>query len=202
MDGLLNSPIFWLVAGILLLVIFIYNNLNSARHRIENSLAKIDTYLQERMDDITMLLDNANNVAGIEAGMQEQIAKLRSGVSNYNHASINDKITLDNGLRNFLAVSENYPEFRSIDEFKKLSNEMIKDNEELTASRNQCNNNITSYNTKITAFPTSLIANIFGFTKCELLTLTDKERAEAKDVSRFTTGATEAARLRNQNMYK
>lgn len=171
---------------LVLLVVFIYNNLNSAKHRVEKSFATIDTYLEERYDDMKLLMQEADKFLGKEVNMQIDIAAVRSGLANFKNASINDKVNLENQMRRFYATSEAYPELKSSPLFINMSNETIRDNEQLTAAKKQYNKNATAYNVKITSFPTNLIAGMFGFNeKMELLLLSEEKRNKLQDVDSF-----------------
>lgn len=202
MDQLLNNPIFWLVVIVIILLILIYNNLNSAKNRVMKSMATIDTYLQQRTTMITTLLDNAMNASGIETDMQTKISELRSGISNYQTASVNEKVNFDNNFRSFRATAENYPAFLSIDLFKTASNQMIQEEQQIGAARRQYNNNANSYNTKLTSFPTGLVAKMFGFNeKFELFTLDEETRQRMTSGADLQTGALDAARRRNEQRF-
>lgn len=201
MEQLLNNPTFLLIAAIVILIILIYNNLNAARNRVKKSWANIDSYLQERTTTMETLLDTALQSSGIVSDMQKSVAELRSGLKNFNNASINEKIDFDNRFRSFTATAENYPAFQSIDLFKQASSTMIKEEKQIGAARRQFNNNVTSYNTKLTAFPTVIIAKMFGFTSFELFELEEEDRKRMTNATDLQTGALAAARRKNEQKY-
>ena len=103
-------------------------------------------------------------------------------------------------FRNFLATYENYPEFRGIDLFKDTNREIVKNGEKIFASRRVYNTNATNYNIKITSFPISIFAKIFGFRdKFQLFELTAQQREDITNGTNLKTGAIEAMRKRNEN---
>ena len=192
------NPIIVIVIVVILLVVLMYNNLNSSKQRVEKSFATIDTYLQERTVKMEGLLDQALTAVDSESDMHKQVAAMRSGINNYNNASINDKVKLDNQMRNFYVAAESYPEFRSIDLFKTAAQTLIKDEQKIGASRSQYNKNVTSYNIKITSFPTSILANMFGFNeKFELFTLSEEQRQAMSSGSTYRTGGLDRVRSKN-----
>ncbi len=199
MENLFSNPIFWIIVVVIVLLILIYNNLNSTKNRVIKSMSTIDTYLQQRTTMIKTMLDNAINASGIESDMQTQIAQLRSGFANYDSASINDKVSLDNKFRRFTATAESYPAFQSIDLFKQVSSQMVQEEQQIGAARRQYNSNATSYNTMITSFPVGMLAKIFGFNeKFELFTLDQETRQKMTNADDLQTGAIEAAKRRNE----
>ncbi len=192
------NPIIVIAIVVILLVIFMYNNLNSSKQRVEKSFATIDTYLQERTVKMEGLLDQALTVLDSESEMYKQVSAMRSGFNGYQNASINDKVKLDNQMRNFYAAAESYPQIKSIDLFKTAAQTLIKDEQQIGAARRQYNTNVTSYNIKITSFPTSILAGMFGFNeKFELFTLSEAKREEMSSGSTYRTGGLDRVRSKN-----
>lgn len=192
------NPIVVTIIVIVLVVIFIYNNLNSAKQRVEKSFANVDIYLQERTTKMEGLLDQALTVLDSESEMYKQVSAMRSGFNGYQNASINDKVKLDNQMRNFYAAAESYPQIKSIDLFKTAAQTLIKDEHQIGKARKQYNKNVTSYNIKITSFPTSIFANMFGFNeKFELFTLSEEQREEMTSGSTYRTGGLDRVRSKN-----
>lgn len=156
------------IGVIVLLVILMYNNLNASKNRVEKAFSNIDVYLEERFDKISALLEQTLTAYDHEEKTYTEIAALRSGIVNAKGGSINDKVNAENQISAFMASplmkTEAYPELKSIETLgMTTANETIKSEENLSAARRQYNNNATSYNTSLTAFPTNLIAGIFGF---------------------------------------
>lgn len=176
-----------IIAVIVVLVILMYNNLNGAKNRVEKSFADIDVYLEERFDKISALLEQTLTTYDHEEKVYTEVSALRTGIVNAKNGSINDKVKAENQIAAFMASplmkTEAYPELRSIESIGMLTaNETVKSEENLAAARRQYNRNVTSYNTSLTAFPTNIIAGMFGFnTPYELFKVTEgkKERPES-----------------------
>ncbi len=158
-----------IVLGIIVvLIILMYNNLNASKNRVEKSFSNIDTYLEERFDKISALLEQTLTAYDHEEKTFEEISALRTGIINAKNGGINEKVHAENQIAAFMASplvkTEAYPELNSMETLGVITaNETIKSEENLSAARRQYNNNATSYNTSLTAFPTSIIANICGF---------------------------------------
>lgn len=172
-----------IVLGIIVvLIILIYNNLNASKNRVEKSFSTIDTYLEERFDKISALLEQTLTAYDHEEKTFAEISALRTGIINAKNGGINEKVHAENQIAAFMASplmkTEAYPELKSIETLGIITaNETIKSEENLAAARRQYNDNVTSYNTSLTAFPTSIIANICGFNKpYELFKVTEEKK--------------------------
>ena len=84
MDALLSNPAFVIIVALVILVILMYNNLNSRKRRVEKSWANIDVYLQERTTMIETLLDVAVEYLDKESETYANVSGLRSGLKNFN----------------------------------------------------------------------------------------------------------------------
>lgn len=166
------------------LIILMYNNLNASKNRVEKAFSNIDVYLEERFDKISALLEQTLTAYDHEEKTFQEISALRTGITNAQNGGINEKVKAENQISAFMASplmkTEAYPELKAIETLAVMTaNETIKSEANLSAARRQYNNNATSYNTSLTAFPTSIIASMFGFnTPYELFKVTEgkKER--------------------------
>ncbi len=67
------------------------------------------------------------------------------------------------GLRQLLAVTENYPQLKASQNFLSLQNELTNTEDRIQAARRFYNNNVRSYNTRVQSFPSNAIAGMFHF---------------------------------------
>ena len=194
MNAILNwiiaNPIPVIIVVVVLFLIFTYNNLNAKKNRVEKSFSTIDVYLEKRFDEIGALLEQTLTAYQHEESVYTQVAALRSSIETAKTGSINDKVKAANGISGFVASpgirTEAYPELKAISELGMFTAEKTSQVEDdLAAARKQYNNNVTSYNTKISSFPTNLVAGIFGFkTPFELFKVSEgkKERPTVASV--------------------
>lgn len=190
LDWMAANPVIVIIAVIVLFLIFTYNNLNSKKKRVEKSFSTIDVYLEKRFDEIGALLEQTLTAYQHEEDVHTQVAALRSSIETAKTGSINDKVGAANSISGFIASpairTEAYPELKAIEQigmFTAQKTSQVED--DLAAARKQYNNNATSYNTKITSFPTNLVAGIFGFNKAfELFKVTEgkKERPTVSSI--------------------
>lgn len=190
LDWMAANPLIVIIVVIVLFLMFTYNNLNAKKKRVEKSFSTIDVYLEKRFDEISALLEQTLTAYELEQETQTKIAALRTGIDVAKTGNINDKVNAVNSINGFIASpgikTEAYPELKSITSLGMFAAQRTSQVEDdLAAARKQYNDNATSYNTKITSFPTVLVAGIFGFkTPFELFKASEqkKERPTLKDV--------------------
>ena len=159
-----------IIAILVIAVIIMYNNLVSARIKVDNAWSQIDVQLQRRFDLIPNFVETVKGYASHESETFEKITKLRTSWANTN--SVAEKANLDNelstALKTIMAVSENYPDLKSNQNFSELSEELRNTENKISFSRQFYNDSVTMYNEKLQIFPSNIIANLFHFTPREL----------------------------------
>ena len=125
--------------------------------KVDEALSGIEVALEKRYDMLTKLIDTAKGYMKHETETFTDVIELRNGMS-VKDLSARDREMSELSGRLF-AVAENYPELRSSEVFKELS-EGIRDAEEhLQAARRVYNSNVREYNTDIAMFPAKLLAD-------------------------------------------
>ena len=178
----------WIAIVILVVLVFavigIYNNLVTARHKVKNASAQIDTQLQRRFDLIPNLVETVKGYAAHEKGVLENITAARSGYMNA--TTTGEKIAADNQLTSTLktlfAVAENYPELKANENFSKLHDDLRGTEDKVAFSRQFYNDAVTMYNNKIEVFPNNLVAGVFKFEPEELYKIESEEAKQAPKV--------------------
>ena len=161
----------WIVLGIvvvvLLVAIWIYNRLVSLRTRVDNGWSQIDVQLRRRADLIPNLVETVKGYATHERELFEHITEARarsieaSGVSD--QADAENQVTA--GLRQLLAVVENYPDLKANENFLALQEELVATESKIAYARQFYNDQVMRLNTLIQSFPSSVVAGAFGFTE-------------------------------------
>ena len=182
LDWMAANPLIVILVVVFLYLMFTYNNLNSKKKRVEKSFSTIDIYLEKRFDEISALLEQTLTSYNTEEKIFTEMAALKNCIETAKTGSISEKVRAANAISGFPRgfSIEAYPQLKSIESltlFTAKKTSQIED--DLAAARKQYNNNATSFNTQITAFPTVLVAGIFGFKQpFELFKVTEgkKER--------------------------
>ena len=164
-----------LVIILVILVLFViveYNMMVKLKKQMNNSYSVIDVYLQKRFDLIPNLVEVTKGYANYEKDILSKITEYRTSYNqNKDKESLNK---LNDEYNNLMLVVENYPDLKASEQFLQLQKSLSKVESELQAARRIYNTDTTKYNTKLSVFPSNIIANIFGFKEGELFELEDR----------------------------
>ena len=159
-----------IIAIIIIAVIVMYNNLVSAKIKVDNAWSQIDVQLQRRFDLIPNFVETVKGYMAHESSTFEKIAQLRTSWANSN--SVSEKASLDgelsNALKTIMAVSENYPDLKANQNFMQLSEELRNTENKISFARQFYNDTVTMYNEKLQIFPSNIIASMFHFKERDL----------------------------------
>ena len=143
-----------------------YNRLTRMDVQTEQSWAEVNNQLQRRNDLIPNLVNTVKGYATHEKELFEHIADARAKLAGA--TNIPEKIQASNEmtglLSRLLVVVENYPELKANENFLKLQDELAGTENRLAVARTRYNQAVGEFNTAIRAFPSNIIAGIFGFT--------------------------------------
>jgi LemA protein len=159
----------WVVLGMVVVlasaVVWIFNRLVSLRTRVENGWSQIDVQLRRRADLIPNLVETVKGYAAHERDLFEHVTEARArsiqaeGVTD--QAAAENQVTA--GLRQLLAVVENYPDLKANQNFLALQEELIGTESKIAYARQFYNDQVMRLNTLIQSFPSSIVASAFGF---------------------------------------
>ncbi len=143
----------------------VYNNLITLNEGVENKWSQVDNQYQRRMDLVSQL------VSSVRAGMQQEqeiFGKIAEARTHYAGAgSISEKMAagqeMTSALSRLLLVMENYPNLKSSDTVKQLMVQIEGTENRISVARKDFNDEVKNYNLVIKRFPTSILANMFGF---------------------------------------
>ncbi len=152
-----------LVLGLWL--IGVYNSLARGRVGVQGAWSDIDVQLKRRHDLIPNLVETVKGYATHERGTLDAVISARARAVSAN--SIDDKIAAEGGLTQALgrlmAVAEAYPDLKANTNFLQLQGELASTENIIGRARSGYNGAAGGYNQTLVAFPTNLIAGIFGF---------------------------------------
>ncbi len=183
-----------IVVGLVGLVLFFtvgqYNGLVKLRNRFRNAFAQIDVQLKRRHDLIPNLVETAKSYLKHERETLEAVIKARNaaeaaraGVSPDNPEGMQALMQAEGGLSSMMgrlfALSEAYPDLRSNENMKQLSEELTSTENKVAFARQGYNDAVMHYNNKREVFPSSLIAGMFSFGPAVMFEVTDQSEREA-----------------------
>lgn len=182
-----------LIGLALFLTVGQYNGLVKLRNRFRNSFAQIDVQLKRRHDLIPNLVETAKTYMEHERETLEAVItarnaaeSARSGVSPESSDGIGKLAAAEGGLNSAMgrlfALSESYPDLRSNENMKQLSEELTSTENKVAFARQGYNDAVMNYNNKREAFPSSIIAGMFHFGPAVLFEVSDESEREAVKV--------------------
>lgn len=166
----------------LLLVLTTYNSLIKLNNKVEEAFSTMDIYLKKRWDLIPNLVEVVKGYAKHEKNTLEEIANLRS--NSYDKMNTNDKVEVNNKLsqdiNKLMAVAESYPELKANENFKDLSTQLIKIEDDIANARKYYNGTVRIFNNKVEMFPSNIVASIFGYKTRKMFESNENERKNVK----------------------
>jgi LemA protein len=159
-----------LVAAAVLLAGCGYNDIQTKDETVNKAQGQIQTQLQRRSDLIPNLVNTVKGVTKQEDTVFISIANARGRLSGAvqsgnvpEMAAANQQ--LSQGLGRLLAISENYPQLRSSENFRQLQDQLEGTENRISVARQDYNTAVGDYNAYIRRFPYNLTAKVFGMGK-------------------------------------
>jgi LemA protein len=141
------------------------NQMVTLNEQVKSNWAQVDVVLQRRADLIPNLVNTVKGFAAHEETVFGDIANARAAL--LGAKTPGEKIAangqLDGALGRLLAISENYPQLKSNENFLRLQDELAGTENRIAVERKRYNDSIQTYNTFIGQFPASVFAKWAGF---------------------------------------
>ncbi len=163
--------VLWVIVAIVVLAAgwlwSVYNSLVRAKLRSDEALSDISVQMKRRFDLIPNLIETVKGYAKQEKTVLEDVTKARTAAMGVPATDVEGTAKADNALsgtlKTLFAVSENYPDLKSNQNFQQLQTELVDTEDKIQAARRFYNGNIRDYNIKLQVFPTNLFATMLGF---------------------------------------
>lgn len=170
------------VAIIVIYAISLYNSFVKLANRVEEAFSTMDVYLKKRWDLIPNIVETVKGYAKHEKETLKEIVDLRNGA--YDQMSDEEKIKanqqLTKGINKIIALAENYPELKASENFRDLTNQLAKVEEDIANSRKYYNAVVRNYNDKVEMFPSNIFAKLFGYKEKVMFEASETERENVK----------------------
>ncbi|HEU4680652.1 MAG TPA: LemA family protein [Gemmatimonadales bacterium] len=144
-----------------------YNTIQTLDEKVNQAQGQIQTQLQRRSDLIPNLVNTVKGITKQEDTVFISIANARArlggAVQSGNvpeMAAANQE--LSQGLGRLLAISENYPQLRSSDNFRDLQAQLEGTENRIAVARQDYNTSVGEFNGYIRRFPYNITAKVFG----------------------------------------
>ena len=167
-----------IIAGDVISIIEMSNNLNKALVKIDEASSGIDVALTKRYDVLTKMIETVKGYAKHEKEVLFDVVKIRKGMTIEEKNEANKQ--MDETLSKINVLAENYPDLKASENFKTLQDSINDVEEHLQAARRLYNANISSYNQMIVTFPISIIAGTKGLTKREFFVAEEHKKQDVE----------------------
>lgn len=172
------------VALLVMWVVGMYNGLVKMRNQVKNAWAQIDVQLKRRHDLIPNLVETVKGFASHEKETLTDVIEARTrAVAAPDVASKSAaESELGSALGRLMVVVEQYPDVKANQNFLALQEELTSTENKIGFSRQNYNDSVMGYNTRIESFPSNLVAGSFGFTEEDFFELRDEEARQTPEV--------------------
>jgi LemA protein len=161
-----------IVAVIVVVLVMVFGSYVSAKNQmvakdeaVKSAWSQVDVVLQRRADLVPNLVATVKGFATHEETVFGDIANARAGLLNARdpQSKIEANGKLDSAFGRLLALSENYPELKSNQNFLALQDQLEGTENRIAVERKRYNDTLQDYNTFIRQFPNSIWAGFGGF---------------------------------------
>ena len=172
----------YIVIGVIVFILFIggcgcvgsYNSMVSLNQTAQQKWGVVQSDYQRRADLVPNLVATVKGVANFEKSTLEDVTNARAkatsitvDASKLDPASIQKfqaaQGQLTTALGRLLVASENYPQLKATENFSTLQAQLEGTENRIAVARNDFNDAVRAYNTKIQSFPSNIMANMFNF---------------------------------------
>lgn len=176
--------IYIIIAVIVFSIIYalIYNSFVKLDNKVKEAFSTMDVYLKKRWDLIPNIVETVKSYAKHEKDTLKEVVELRNSV--YDKMSDEEKIKtneqLSSDIGKIMVLAEAYPDLKANENFKDLSNQLAKVEDDIANSRKYYNGVVRIYNNKVEMFPNNIFARIFGYKSKAMFEASANERENIK----------------------
>lgn len=166
----------------------IYNALVRLRNTADESFAQIAVQLQRRYDLIPNLLETVKGYAAHESETLKTVTLARTTAQTAVQTGSTADVAVaekafDRAQLAINAVREAYPDLKASENFQQLQEELASTENKMAFARQNFNESVMEYNTKVQSFPSNVVASFGKFTTKELFKIEDEAAAKAPKIS-------------------
>jgi LemA protein len=173
-----NSVIVGLIAVLVIVIVGFFslgNGIVKEANKVDSAYADIDTQLQRRNDLIPNLVATVKGYAAHEEKIFADISTAQNAMSKA--SSVSDTAAASNqmtsALNGLLRLQVTYPDIKADKQFTQLADELAGTENRIAVARTRYNDVVKTYNTKISLFPTSVVAGMRGAEKKDYFKASD-----------------------------
>lgn len=182
----------WLLAGVVLALSGCgYNTIQTQDEAVKAAWSEVINQYQRRSDLVPNLVNTVKGFAAQEQAVLIGVTEARAKVGTIQATPelVNDPAAfqkfqqaqgeLTAALKSLIAVTENYPQLKSDQNFRDLQSQLEGTENRIAVARNRYIDSVRDYNVTVRRFPTNLTAMIFKYSTKPNFTV-ENEAAVAK----------------------
>jgi LemA protein len=186
----LASPALVATGGVVLLLlvslVVMYNRFVRQRTLIDESWGQTDVELTRRHELIPNLVNTVQGYADHERTVLENLTRAREAARAHQgdapQARQGYEDALGGAVADVLVRAEAYPELKASANFLQLQDELTNTEDRIAAARRFYNGNVRAYNTRVSTFPSNLVAAAFHFSTRQFFELRDPAARQAPTI--------------------
>lgn len=171
-----------IIVLVILYVLTLYNSFVKLNNKVKEAFSTMDVYLNKRWNLIPNIVETVKGYAKYEKDTLKEIIELRNHF--YDKMSDEDKIKtneqLSSSINKIMALAEAYPDLKANENFRDLSNQLTKVEDDIANSRKYYNGVVRMFNNKVEMFPSNIFASIFGYKSKMMFEANQNERKNVK----------------------
>jgi LemA protein len=176
-----------------------YNNLQAQDENVKAAWSEVVNQYQRRADLIPNLVNTVKGYAAQEQKVLIGVTEARARVGSIqvtpevlNNPELFQKYQaaqgqLTSALKSLFAVTENYPQLKSDQNFRDLQAQLEGTENRITVARNRYIQAVQSYNVTVRSFPVNLTAKMFGFQVKPNFTVANEQQIATAPTVSFDT---------------
>lgn len=182
MGILIGAVLLFLVIGLALYFITVYNSLVAIRNECDRSWANIDVLLKQRFDELPKLVDTCKGYMKYEQETLQKVVDARTGW--LNATTVEGKLEANRqsqaALKTLFAVAEKYPDLKANTNFMHLQTRISQLESQIADRRELYNDAVNTHNIRIQQLPDVFVARLLAYAARPLFAATAEERADVK----------------------
>jgi len=174
------AALVFIVIGIALYFVTVYNGLIIVSRNIDKAWANIDVLLKQRHDEIPKLIGVCEGYMKYERETLEKITAARTACIQAKTVgdSAQKEGELSGLLKNLFAVAENYPDLKANQNFMQLQGRVSYLESQIADRREFYNDSVNSYNIRISQIPDMFVAGMLNMTPREFFKVGEEDKAD------------------------
>lgn len=170
----------FLLVGVILYFVSIYNGLIRLSRNIDKSWANIDVLLKQRHDELPKLIKVCEGYMQYEKETLEKITLARTACINTHGVNESSKAEgdLSRALKTLFAVAENYPDLKANQNFMQFQNRISHLESQIADRREFYNDSVNNYNIRIHQLPDVFVAQALKMNEKELFSVSAEDRKD------------------------